>query len=106
MKKIIQIMPANGEYEAVFFSYDTGDLFTEPLLCWALISENPCAEDDDEPEEKRYIEGQVIFKNGCSITGCCTTPYARKGSFLPKKSRIQRLFYTKDRPGHDCAESR
>jgi hypothetical protein len=29
MKKIIQIMPANGEYEAVFFSYDTGDLFTD-----------------------------------------------------------------------------
>jgi len=55
-------MPANGEYEAVFFSYDHGDLFTEPVLCWTLISETPYAENGHESEEKRYIEGQVIFK--------------------------------------------
>ena len=64
MKKIVQIMSANGEFEAVFFSYDDGDLFCEPVLCWALVSETPYAENGDESEEKRYIEGQVIFMNG------------------------------------------
>ena len=74
VKKIVQIMPANGEYEAVFFSYDDGGLFTEPVLCWALISETPYAENGDESEEKRYIEGQVIFMNGCNITGVYDLP--------------------------------
>ena len=74
MKKIVQIMPANGEYEAVFFSYDDGELFTEPVLCWALVSETPYAEKDDEDDEKRYIEGQVIFVNGCSIVGVYDLP--------------------------------
>jgi len=74
VKKIKQIMPANGEYEAVFFSYDDGDLFCEPVLCWALVSETPYAEKDDEDDEKRYIEGQVIFVNGCNIVGVYDFP--------------------------------
>ncbi len=51
MKKIVQIMPSYGEFEAVFFSYDDGDLFCEPVLCWALVSETPYVEDGDEDEE-------------------------------------------------------
>ena len=74
MKKIVQIMSANGEFEAVFFSYDDGDLFCEPVLCWALVSETPYAEKDDEDDEKRYIEGQVIFVNGCNIVGVYDLP--------------------------------
>ena len=72
MKKIVQIMPWPEGWEAVFFSYDDGELFCEPVLFWALVSETPYADDDDE--EKRYIEGQVIFVNGCNIVGVYDLP--------------------------------
>jgi hypothetical protein len=36
MKKILQIMQACDGWEAVFFSYDDGGLFFEPVICSAL----------------------------------------------------------------------
>jgi len=41
MRRILQIMQACDGWEAGFFSYDDGDLFCEPVLCWALVSETP-----------------------------------------------------------------
>jgi hypothetical protein len=41
MKKILQIMPACDGWEAVFFNYDDGELFCDPVICWALVSERP-----------------------------------------------------------------
>jgi hypothetical protein len=41
MKKILQIMQACDGWEAVFFSYDGEELFCEPVICWALVSERP-----------------------------------------------------------------
>jgi len=74
VKKIVQIMPWPEGWEAVFFSYDDGELFCEPVLFWALVSETPYVENDDGDEEKRYIEGQVIFVNGCNIVGVYDLP--------------------------------
>jgi hypothetical protein len=36
MKRILQIMQACDGWEAVFFSYDDGELFCETVICWAL----------------------------------------------------------------------
>jgi hypothetical protein len=43
MKKIIQIMPACDGWEALFFSYDDGELFCDPILLGGgpLVSERP-----------------------------------------------------------------
>jgi len=38
------------------------------------MSETPYVENDDEDEEKRYIEGQVIFVNGCNIVDVYDLP--------------------------------
>jgi hypothetical protein len=89
MRRILQIMQACDGWEAGFFSYDDGDLFCEPVLCWALVSETLYAgrsvprkprlegvelHNDDEDDEKRYIEGQVIFVSGCNIVGVYGLP--------------------------------
>ena len=58
MKKILQIASA-CEWEAVFFSYNGGELFREPVVCWALMSERPYVENG--PDEERYVEGQVLI---------------------------------------------
>ena len=41
VKKMVQIMPWPEGWEAVFFSYDDGELFCEPVLFWASVSETP-----------------------------------------------------------------
>ena len=35
-ERIVQITPKPEGWEAVFFSYDGGELFSEPVICWAL----------------------------------------------------------------------
>lgn len=35
-----------------------GELFREPIVCWAFMSERPYVEDG--PDEERYVEGQVL----------------------------------------------
>jgi hypothetical protein len=41
MKKLVQIMAWPEGWEAAFFSYIDQELFFEPVLCWALVSERP-----------------------------------------------------------------
>jgi hypothetical protein len=82
-------MQACDGWEAVFFSYDDGELFCETVICWALVSERPYVENGKD--EERYIEGQVLDLNLSSLTqsassmmavfsfrgGCSMTPLRR-----------------------------
>jgi len=36
-----QIVPTCEGWEAVFFSYDDGELFREAIVCWGFLSERP-----------------------------------------------------------------
>lgn len=40
MKKMLQIASV-CEWEAVFFSYDNGELSREPVFCWGFMFERP-----------------------------------------------------------------
>ncbi len=72
MKKLTQIMAWPEGWEAVFFSYNDRELFFEPVFCWALVSEKPY---ENEEEEKTYIEGQLMAGNGGGITGVFDFPH-------------------------------
>jgi hypothetical protein len=107
VKKIVQITPKPEGWEAVFFSYDGGELFRESVLFWALLSETPYVDNDEE--EKTYIEGQVLFENGCNIVGVydfpqCPGIHDLHGNIgflgylntrLPEKYRRQQMEYFK-----------
>ena len=72
MKKMLQIMPACDGWEAVFFSYDDGELFCEPVVCWGFMFERPYVENGED--EERYIEGQVVINEGSKIGGVYDVP--------------------------------
>ncbi len=56
MGKIPQEIVATCEgWEAVFFSYNDGELFNEPIVCWAFMAERPYAENGEY--EEGYLEG-------------------------------------------------
>jgi len=108
MKKIVQITAWPEGYEAVFFSYNNKEFFSEPVFCWALVSERPYVENGEE-EEKTYIEGQVMAGNGGGITGVfdfpqCATVRKLHGDIvfmdyqntrLPEKCRREQREYLK-----------
>jgi hypothetical protein len=98
MKKILQIVSACG-WEAVFFSYDDGELFREPVVCWALMSERPYVENGED--EERYLEGQVLINNGNKISGVYDSPenigfLGYLYSKLPERKIKQRMDYFRD----------
>jgi len=72
MKKKLRIIRSCNGWEAVFFSYDNGELFSEPIVCWALVSERPYVENGED--EERYIEGQVLIDKGTDIGGVNDLP--------------------------------
>jgi len=67
-----QIVATCEGWEAVFLSYDNGELFREPIVCWAFTSERPYVEDGED--EERYVEGQVVVDNGSKIVGVYDVP--------------------------------
>ena len=76
MIRILQQMVATCEgWEAVFLSYKDGELFREPVVCWAFISDRPYLENG--PDEERYVEGMVVVNNGSRIGGINDTPLHR-----------------------------
>ena len=103
-------MQACDEWEAVFFSYDDGELFCELVLCWALVSETPYVENGDE---ERYVEGQVLVEKGSDIGGVYDLPQCAGVSDLhgeigflgylntrlPEKSRKEQMEYFKKEAG-------
>ncbi len=100
MKKIIQIMEACEGWEAVFFSYNDGELFCDPVICWALVSERPYAENGDN--EERYIEGQVLVEKGSDIGGVYDLPedigfVGYLNIKLPDRNRKEHMEHFKER---------
>ena len=47
-RMVLQFVPMREGWEAVFFSYDDGELFREPIVCWGFMSERPHVEDAEE----------------------------------------------------------
>ncbi|OGP88645.1 MAG: hypothetical protein A2157_16450 [Deltaproteobacteria bacterium RBG_16_47_11] len=99
MRKILQIMQACDGWEAVFFSYDDGELFCETVICWALMSERPYVEDGKD--EERYIEGQVLVEKGSDIGGVYDQPenigfLGYLNTKLPEKNRKEQMDHFKD----------
>ena len=99
MGKVLQQIVATCEgWEAVFFSYDDGELFREPVVCWAFMTETPYVHNGVEVE--RYLEGMVA-NGGSKIGGINDTPddiafvgylYAK----VPRKKIKERMDYFKD----------
>lgn len=97
MKKILQIMQACDGWEAVFFSYDDGEVFCEPVVCWALVSERPYVENGED--EERYIEGQVLVEKGSDIGGVYDLPenigfLGYLNTKLPEKNRKEQTGFS------------
>jgi hypothetical protein len=100
MRKILQQIVATCEgWEAVFFSYRDGELFREPIICWAFVSDRPYIENG--ADEERYLEGMVVINDRIRIGGINDTPddigflgylYTK----LPKNKIKERMDYFKD----------
>lgn len=101
MKKMLQIASA-CEWEAVFFYYDNGKVFREPVVCWAFVSERPFVENGED--EAKYIEGQVVLNGGDKIGGVYEVP-ENIGflGYLYSKLTEQRI---KERMDHFIAQSK
>jgi len=100
MRKIPQQIVATCEgWEAVFFSYDDGELFSEPIVCWAFVSERPYVENGED--EERYIEGQVLIDKGTDIGGVNDLPdnirfVGYLNTALPEGKTKERMDYFKE----------
>ena len=94
-----QVVPTCEGWEAVLFSYDDGELFREPIVCCAFMSERPYVENGED--EEKYLEGMVVTDNGTRIGGINDTPddtgfLGYLYSKLPKKKITERMDYFKD----------
>ncbi len=100
MRKTLQQIVATCEgWEAVFFSYDDGELFREPIVCWASMSDRPYLENGADVE--RYLEGMVMINDRIRIGGINDTPddigfLGYLYSKLPRKKIKERMDYFKD----------
>ena len=47
-RKLQQIVPTCEGWEAVFLSYDHGELFREPIVCWGFMSERRHVKDAED----------------------------------------------------------
>ncbi len=84
---------------AVFFSYNDGKIFHEPIVCWAFVSERPHVENG--ADEEKYFEGMVVIDDGTKVGGINETP--NDVGFLgylytkqPKKTIKERMDHFKD----------
>ncbi len=100
MRKVLQQIVATCEgWEAVFFSYNDGELFREPIICWAFMSDRPYIENG--ADEERYLEGMVVINDRIRIGGINDTPddigfLGYLYSKLPRKKIKERMDYFKD----------
>ncbi len=100
MRKVLQQIVATCEgWEGVFFSYNDGELFREPIICWAFVSDRPYLENG--ADEERYLEGMVVINDRIRIGGINDTPddigfLGYLFSKLPKKKLKERMDYFKD----------
>jgi hypothetical protein len=99
MKKKLRIIRSCNGRVGVFFSYDDGKLFREPIVCWAFMSERPYVEDGED--EERYIEGQVAFNGGNKIIGVYDVPeniafLGYLNTKLPEEKIEERVDHFKD----------
>jgi hypothetical protein len=103
MRKVLQQIVATCEgWEAVFFSYEDGELFREPIICWAFVSDRPYIENG--ADEERYLEGMVVINDRIRIGGINDTPddigfLGYLYSKLPKKRIKERMDYFRDQAG-------
>ena len=67
-----QIVPTCEGWEVVFFSYEDGEPFCEPIVCWAFVSDRPYLENG--ADEERYLEGMVVINDRIRIGGINDTP--------------------------------
>ncbi len=99
MKKKLRIIRSCNGWNAVFFSYDNGELFSEPIVCWALVSERPYVENGED--EERYIEGQVLIDKGTDIGGVNELPdsvgfLGYLNTTLPEEKIKEQMDYFRD----------
>jgi hypothetical protein len=99
MKKKLRIIRSCNGWVGVFFSYDNGELFSEPIVCWALVSERPYVENGED--EERYIEGQVLIDKGTDIGGVNDLPdnigfVGYLNTALPEEEIKERMAYFRD----------
>ncbi len=98
-KELQQMVSAYEGWEAVFFSYNDGNLFRQPIICWAFVSERPHVENG--VDEEKYFEGMVLVDDGTQIGGINETPddIGFLGCLYTKQSRKkikERMDYFKD----------